>query len=183
MHRYIAQQLERIETGQPGMRGIGMRDRVSPPADSQKQSDRRRSGFTIIELLVALSLLATLLLTTIPFLNHFHQQRLQADQRQYAQQLAANVMERLATETSWESLNENLIAGIQDDVTKQQTFLKNPTWNSTLTKSAEPVPSVQVTISLSWGSSTKKQSENNPTTHKQPAPVLLSKWFYQLQEK
>lgn len=79
-------------------------DKLHRPDGSQGLA-RRSAGFTILELMVTLILLASVMATVVPLLSWVNAQRRAADARQVAVQEATNILERFSAR-DWDDVSQ-----------------------------------------------------------------------------
>ena len=129
-----------------------------------------RRGFTLIELIATCILLGVVFSVSIPLLTVVAHERRSVEQRQFALQHAANLLER-ATTKSWSDLpvgNQEL-ADAPVDV---QTLLPGLERQVEVAELPETLRSKQVTVSIRWKSRTGQLV----------APIRLSAWVYPIGE-
>ncbi len=125
-----------------------------------------RRGFTLIELIATCILLGVVFSVSIPLLTVVAQERRSAEQRQFALQHAANLLER-ATTKSWSELpvGDQSLTDAPADV---QTLLPGLERQVEVKELSETPRSKQVTVSIRWKSRSGQLV----------APVRLSAWVY-----
>ncbi len=125
-----------------------------------------RRGFTLVELIATCILLGVVFSVSIPLLTVVARERRSAEQRQFALQHAANLLER-ATTRDWAELpvgNQELTAAPGD----VQTLLPGLERQVEVRELPESPRSKQVTVSIRWTS-----RSGQPV-----APIRLSAWVY-----
>lgn len=129
-----------------------------------------RPGFTIVELIAALILLGIVLTLSITLLGVVTHQRYISEQRQFALQHAANLLERTAS-SGWSRLQAGpqAIDPAPVDVT---SILPKVDRRIEVTLLPDEFHSKLITVSISW----QHQSQQIVST------VRLSGWVYPLEE-
>jgi len=125
-----------------------------------------RTGFTIVELVLALGLLAVFCGVFVPVLAAITRERRIAAQEQAAIQHAANVLEDLTRRPfSTLAATPNLDVDVPEHV---RQMLPGVEQTVTATRTGEDRPAVHVAISLRWQSTGDTRSR----------PVTLSAWVH-----
>ena len=129
-----------------------------------------RRGFTLVELISTCVLLGVVFSVSVPLLVTVARERLSAEQRQFALQHAANLLER-AVVKDWSELppGEQTLTATPPDVLAMLPGLER---YLTVTELPEVPRSKQVTVSIRW------QGRAGKTV----APLALSAWVYPTQE-
>ena len=109
---------------------------------------RSHTGFTLVELIVAMILLGAVMTTVVPLLGWVNVQRRAADARLFAVQETANILERF-TIREWEKLTQESAdtIGISDQTAQ---WLKEPSLKVTVQERDSQLPSRRITVELSW---------------------------------
>lgn len=126
----------------------------------------RRPGFTLVELIGACLLLGILFSMTIPMFVVISRQRHATEQRQFALQHAANLVER-ASEKPWAELAPRELAVPKADL-DLLTVLPGLERQIVVTSIDGDLPSRQITASVRWQG---QAGRLNP-------PVQVSGWVY-----
>jgi len=129
-----------------------------------------RHGFTLIELISTCILLGVVFSVSIPLLTVVAHERRSAEQRQFALQHAANLLEHTTTK-SWTQLpvGEQTLTAAPTDV---QMLLPGLERQVEVKELSEEPRSKQVAVSIRWKSRTGQLV----------APVRLSAWVYPIEE-
>lgn len=128
---------------------------------------RRRGGFTLIELAMALLLLGVAMGVTMKVLSGVGRDRRAADRRQWALQEVANVMERVGAEP-FERVTAERALAIAGEL-KADRVLPEASWEIAVTDDRDsPVPGRRVSVRLRW----KDRSGG------WDSPVRLTSWVY-----
>ena len=139
---------------------------VSAIEHAPRERPCARCGFTLVELIATCILLGVVFSVSIPLLTVVARERRSAEQRQFALQHAANLLER-ATTKDWAELpvgNLELTAAPGD----VQTLLPGLERRVEVAELQESPRSKQVTVSIRWLSRSGQLV----------APVRLSAWVY-----
>lgn len=130
----------------------------------------QQRGFTLIELIATCTLLGVVFTVAIPLLLLVAQERRSADQRQFAMQHAANLLER-TTATGWKGLavGDLELPAPPDDLV---TLLPGLERRVEVKDLADTLRSKHVTASIRWKNRT---GEYGP-------PIRLSAWVYSTEE-
>jgi len=126
----------------------------------QRNPTPDRSGFTLIELAVAATLLGTVFVVTLPLLKHVRVSRDAAQQQFIAQQEAANILERFSINPSSDAMVEMI--NISPEAASHL-----PDADATITVQPTDDGLHQVTVSVSWVNASGDR----------PMPTKLSAWF------
>ncbi len=129
-----------------------------------------RRGFTLVELISTCVLLGVVFSVSIPLLVTVARERLSAEQRQFALQHAANLLERAVVQ-DWSELppGEQTLTAAPSDVVAMLPGLER---QLTVTELSEVPRSKQVAVSIRW----------QGRAGKVVAPLALSAWVYPVQE-
>jgi len=127
-------------------------------------------GFSILEVLVAMSILGVLFVTIVPILGWAAEQRHNADQRQFALQEVSNLMEHASLQP-WDKLTQESLAHVPLS-SEAQNVLKNAQLEIRAIDHADTPPAKQVTITLRW----------KDRTGTFVRPVRLTTWFFRQKE-
>jgi prepilin-type N-terminal cleavage/methylation domain-containing protein len=133
--------------------------------DPRRRASRRR-GFTLIELMVTLVIIAIAISLTVEVIGWVAAERRSLDRRHCALQEAVNLMERL-TARPFEQLTAD---SVRDAVLSQDVAGSLPHGELTVSVRDEntPVNSKQVRVQIRWQSRTGQWQ----------APVRLTSWVY-----
>lgn len=130
----------------------------------------RSRGFTIVELIAALILLGVVFTTSISMLIVVARERRGAEQRQFARQHAANLLERHSAR-GWSELAPGMQT-LAPASTELQSLLPDLDQRVEVTELKQEFNSKLLTVTIRWRN-----------LHGQPvAPVQLSAWVYPLGE-
>ncbi|MBO52805.1 MAG: hypothetical protein CMJ69_18725 [Planctomycetaceae bacterium] len=129
------------------------------PSILPRRHNHRRSGFTLVELLVAGVLLASTVVLVGPLLLRSGQLRQSATQRQLATQLASNVLERLDAGQLQSQAVASATKGWDTD-----TWLPSLKLSTTMDRDGDRR---RATISVSWTTPTGRTAR----------PVQLTGWL------
>ena len=108
----------------------------------------RRSGFSLVEMLVSAILLGAVLLLAVPLLGWVSHQRQIADQRQYALLTLANTIEEVG-ERPWDELTNDSLSELKLTAEASQ-FLDSAVLKTVVEVEDEAIPTKSVTLSLTW---------------------------------
>jgi prepilin-type N-terminal cleavage/methylation domain-containing protein len=143
-------------------------DLIGGPNSVRRLKHVRRRGFTIVELICTLILLGVVFTVTISVLTAVGRERRSTEQRQYALQHAANLLEH-ATAQDWSKLPE----GPQELPTASadlQALLPELDQRLEVTKATEGAK--RLTVSVRW-----------KNRHGQlVSPLQLTTWVYPIEE-
>ena len=126
----------------------------------------KRRGFSFIELAAALALLMTLISISNPLIVWMVQERRASDQKVWATQEAANIMQLLAAR-DWEDLTAEKVQDIELSE-PAQAKLRNGKLKIDITTSPEVLEARRIRIEIHWRDNTGQQSR----------PVRLTAWRY-----
>lgn len=126
-----------------------------------------RRGFTLIEVMVAGTLLGAVMLTVTPLLGWVARERHAAEQREVAVQEVANILERV-TARNWEEITSAAVSGVKL-APESASFLDDAELRIEITENEQQPLSKQVSVSLQW----KDRFQNSV------APVRVTTWVYQ----
>lgn len=125
----------------------------------QRRSRRRRSGLTVLELVVTLVLLGTVATCAIPPLRAVQLQRREHDRRELALQEAANLLERF-TVRGWEAVDPSAAAELtlseEAAARLPEALLQVTVSSSDATTDTEPSRKA-ITVELSWKNAAGQQ--------------------------
>lgn len=130
-----------------------------------------RAGYHLMEVIAAASLLAVIMLVTVPSLRWVAAGRRDAAQRQLAAQELANVMERVMAR-DWSALTPESVA-TEELSAEAKARLPGSEFKVSVVAAGESPPAKRVTAELRW----------NDATGRTMAPVRLTAWKYQREEK
>lgn len=145
---------------------VNNRMRRLPPNDAVTI----RRGFTLVELIGTCILLGVVFSVSVPLLTLVARERRSTEQRQFALQHAANLLER-ATLKGWAELpvGEQELPAAPADL---QSLLPGLERQVDVSEPADEVRSKQVAVSIRW-----KSAANQFV-----APIRLVAWVYPIQE-
>ena len=137
-------------------------------ADRSTHNRSPRHGFTLVEVIIAGSIIGVVFLATIPLLAHVRTVRLEADRRSIAWHEAANVMEQLAAKAQREPLTSAAATGLTlspaadrlPDAALEIALDPTPT-------SDAPMFGTRVDVSIGWTTDVGEDA----------VPVTLSAWL------
>lgn len=138
---------------------------------TQRHSHRR--GFTLVEMVVTAVLLSAVFIALVPLLGQVNTQRRAAEQRQFALQEAANILERFSAQP-WQTVTGESASrvALSDDT---QQLLREPQVTVTV-NDASGTPSSpaakRITVEVRW-----KNRVGDFV-----APVRLTTWVYRHEE-
>jgi type II secretory pathway pseudopilin PulG len=144
-------------------------DRIGRPRTVDRSKCIRRGGFTIVELISTLVLLGVVFTVTISLLAAVGHERRSTEQRQYALQHAANLLEH-ATARGWSKLQEGRqeLGSAPADL---QALLPELDQQLEVTKASD-VTAKRLTVSVGW-----------KNRHGQfVSPIQLTTWVYPIEE-
>ena len=144
-------------------RGRGLRAGQTPPP----LRPQIRRGFTLVELIATCILLGVVFSVSIPLLTVVAHERRSAEQRQFALQHAANLLER-ATTRGWSDLPVGT-QELTDAPADLRTLLPGLDRRVEVKELPEAVRPKQVTVSIRWKSRSGELV----------APIRLSAWVYE----
>ena len=137
-------------------------------ADRSTQDRLSRHGFTLVEVIIAGSIIGVVFLATIPLLAHVRTVRQEADRRSIAWHEAANVMEQLAAKAQREPLTSAAVTGLTlspaadrlPDAALEIALDTTPTADA-------PLSGTRVDVSIGWTTDVGEDA----------VPVTLSAWL------
>lgn len=130
-----------------------------------------RSGFTILEMFVAVIVFGTALVTFLPMMQSVGFQQRLTDQRLLALREAENLLEQLAPQ-KWNELTTQELAKLTlSDEAKSR--LPQPALQVEVTDPAEPASSKRVLVRVSW----------TPRSGQAPQSVRLAAWFFRTEDQ
>ena len=132
------------------------------------QTDVRRRGISLIEMIVSTVLLSAVLVAAVPMIGWSFQQRHLAQKRQLANQEVANIMETIAT-TPWAQVTSETLGQVKLSEAAQNE-LNNAKLEINLKQSESDIVSKQIILKLSWS-----DKMNRPI-----APITLTTWMYEV---
>jgi len=136
-----------------------------PDSDHARRSNRK--GVSLIEMIVAVVLLGAVMTTAVPVFGWTIQQRRAANQRQFAIQEVANLMERVAAD-DWADVSKQSLEDLAPTQRMRQA-LSDPEWDFRVTQVDGPPVAKRVKIQVTW----RDRAGN------QVSPVRLIGWLHQ----
>ncbi len=128
--------------------------------------DARRSGASLIEMIVSCVLLGAVLVTAAPLMGWVSAERRAADQRQFALLQATNLMESIGR-MPWDQISTESLGNLSLSAETTQ-FLKAGELTVELQQQEGPPVSKRVTVRITW----------NDRAGQRLSPAELSAWFY-----
>lgn len=125
-----------------------------------------RSGFTMLELTVAASVLGMVFLVTIPLLTKVRDTREEAQRRFVAQLEAANTLERLSLRVADGTLDEAMSQNTSIS-SEAASVLPEGEIDITPAEQVDDVGNLQITVAVSWLDNAGQRV----------SPVSLDAWF------
>lgn len=133
------------------------------PARQHDKPDR--SGFTLMEVIVAAGLVGALFLMAIPLLGHVRLVRQEAERRMIAGEEAANALESVAALAQRGALDQEALGRLE--LSPSAARLPDAALEVELGDVAPPFAGQQVTVRVSW----------MPETGIPAPPAILTAWF------
>lgn len=134
------------------------------------QHKSRRSGFSLLELVVTGVLLSVVMVSVVPLMAWVGLQRRAADQHQFALQEAANILERLTLE-DWEHITPESAQELTLS-DQAQSYLLDAELAVAVVEAPDHPPGKRLSVELRW---------RNPAGD-MTAPVRLTTWVYRSEE-
>ena len=154
------------------MSGTPSTDAQHPGRDMKQSSSvharRTRTGFTLMEVVVAGSIVGVVFLATLPLLAHVRAIRQEADRRSIAWQEAANLMEQIAVTSMREPLTPESVSGLT--LGRASEALPDAALTVAVGPAptvADRLPAVRADVTIAWTNDVGENAE----------PVSLSAWF------